>query len=103
MIVKSKRLRAFASGRDCSLRLPVCNFDPSTTVLAHLPCCHGGMGMKGPDTVAVLACSACHDLVDGRRKLAGFVLELRDVLRALAETHCQAIEAGVLVVAGVKR
>lgn len=102
MIVKSQKIRAFARGRDCTLRLPGCNHDPGTTVLAHLPCGHGGMGMKSPDTVAVLACSCCHDLIDGRRKPAGFVLEIRDVLRALAETHVQMIDAGLLVVAGMR-
>lgn len=101
-IVKSPKLRAFANGRDCTLRLPGCRFDSSTTVLAHLPCNHSGMGMKGPDTVAVLACVACHDLIDGRRKAKGFVLEATDITRALAETHLQMIDAGLLVVAGMR-
>ncbi len=45
----------------------VCNWDPSTTVLAHLR--RGGVagvGQKPPDLCAVLACSACHDWIDGR-------------------------------------
>lgn len=100
MIVKSKKLREFANGRDCSLRLDGCNFDSQTTVLAHLPCGHKGMGMKGPDTVAVLACSACHDKIDGRA--IGYTLEAPDALRALAETHTQMIDAGLLRVDGMR-
>lgn len=102
MIVKSPKLRAFANGRDCSLRLPGCRFDPSTTVLAHLPCGHSGMGMKGPDTVAVLACGHCHDLID-HRITPDYELQAEDALRALAETHLQLIDAGLLVVAGLRR
>jgi hypothetical protein len=60
-------LRKLARGQDCQIRAPGCNFDPETTVLAHLP--GGGMGAKRHDLHGAWACSACHDLVDGRRKL----------------------------------
>lgn len=100
MIVKSQKLRDFARGRDCSVRAPGCQFSPETTVLAHLPCGHKGVGMKGPDTVAVLACVSCHDLIDGRRQ--GEQPSTREILRAIAETHEQMIDAGVLVVKGLR-
>ena len=58
-------LRKQANGRDCLVRLPgICNGDPSTVVLAHLS--GGGIGAKRIDLAAALACSACHDVLDGR-------------------------------------
>lgn len=63
-------LRKLARGRDCQVRIPgVCNRDPSTTVLAHirLPGV-SGVGMKVPDLLGAWACSACHDVIDGRVK-----------------------------------
>jgi hypothetical protein len=60
-------LRQKARGRDCVVRIPlVCNRDPATTVLAHLK--RGGWcgTVKPPDLCAVWACSACHDVIDGR-------------------------------------
>lgn len=98
MRVTSKKLRASANGQDCSVRTPgVCNFDPSTTVLAHLPCGQKGMGMKGFDTVAVYACCACHDVLDGR---AAGDIDWQDMPRAIAETHEALIRAGILTVKG---
>ena len=56
------------------MRIPrICNFDSSTTVLAHLR--RGsvaGMGQKPPDTCAVLACSACHDAIDHRDNMGAY-------------------------------
>ena len=61
-------LRKEARGRDCQIRLPgVCNFDAATSVLAHLN--GAGMGMKHDDIHASIACSRCHDAVDGRLKV----------------------------------
>lgn len=98
MRIVSKKVRDSARGQDCTVRIPgACNFNPETTVLAHLPCGQKGMGMKGFDTVAVYACSACHDVLDGRRK--GEV-DWSDMLRAIAETHEALIRAGILTVKG---
>lgn len=92
------RLRQSARNQDCTVRWPgVCNHDPATTVLAHLPA--GKMGGKAPDTCAVYACHACHDLMDRRGN------DWRDVdrlqlaaalLRALVETHEAMEREGVL-------
>jgi hypothetical protein len=98
MRVTSKKLRASANGQECTVRLPgICNSNPATTVLAHLPCGQKGMGMKGFDTVAVYSCSACHDVIDGRG--AGDV-DWQDMPRAIAETHEALIRAGILTVKG---
>ena len=65
--MKKINLRREAKGRDCQIRIPrVCNFDPETTVLAHLN--GAGMGMKALDIHAAIACSACHNAVDHRIK-----------------------------------
>ena len=52
------------------VRLPGCNRDTRTTVLAHYPLSgYAGMGQKPDDwSFGAWACSACHDLVDGRVK-----------------------------------
>lgn len=63
-------IRRAAAGQECTLRIPgVCNFDPATTVLCHSNYLGDGkgMGLKAPDTKACFGCSACHDLLDGRR------------------------------------
>lgn len=99
MRVVSKKLRDSARGQDCTLRLPgVCNFNPETTVLAHLPCGHKGVGMKGPDMIAVFACSACHDRLDFRAR--GGDIDASDLLRALAETQMRWVAMGLLKIKG---
>ena len=63
-------LRKLAKGQACQVRLPGCNFDRSTTILAHYRLAgYAGAGMQ-PDDFAFGAwcCSACHDLIDGRTK-----------------------------------
>lgn len=96
MRVISQKLRESANGRPCSLRLEgMCNHDPETTVLAHLPCGHKGTGMKGPDMIAVFACAACHAYIDGPRR---WEVSARDYLRALAETQMYWVERGLLAV-----
>ncbi len=76
-------LRQLARGKECMVRMPyVCNFDPATTVLAHIRRGHvAGVGQKPPDLCGVWACSACHDAIDTRahmyneKDLDGLLLE----------------------------
>lgn len=57
-----------AKGKECQVRIPgVCNHNPETVVLAHLN--GAGMGMKHEDIHGAYACSACHDVIDGRAAL----------------------------------
>lgn len=64
-------LRKLARGRDCTIRLPGCNGNPKTTVLAHYRLAGtSGVGMKPPDTNGAFACSYCHSVCDGRIKTA---------------------------------
>lgn len=64
-------LRKTARGQDCLVRIPgICNFDPETTVLAHIN--GGGMGMKQSNFLASYCCSECHDVIDFRVKTTDF-------------------------------
>lgn len=89
---RSTPIRRAARGQDCTLRLAVCNFDPDTTVLCHSNFLADGkgMGLKAPDTAAAFGCSACHDVLDGRRprpadlSLAGLETAFR---AAVSATH----------------
>ncbi len=62
--------RKLAKGQPCLIRLPGCNHNPETTVTAHYRLAgYAGIGMKPDDyDWGAWACSACHDLVDGRTK-----------------------------------
>jgi len=53
--------------------------------------------MKGLDTVAVYACSACHDAIDGRSSAE---IDWRDMLRSIAETHRSLIGSGIMTIKG---
>ncbi|MBD1555269.1 nuclease domain-containing protein [Pseudomonas typographi] len=106
MKVVSKKLRDSARGQECALRFyGICNRNPETTVLAHVPCGQKGMGMKGPDYMACFACSSCHDLLDGRARNAfdgtRVAVDWRDVIRAVAETQAYWIGQGLMKVQGV--
>ncbi|ENC6723378.1 nuclease domain-containing protein [Vibrio harveyi] len=92
MKVESKKIRKAAKGQDCTLRLiGICNFNPETTVLAHIGFA-GGWATKCGDNIAVFACSNCHEAIDshGRSKHAA------DKLRALEETQQLLIDKGLL-------
>jgi hypothetical protein len=94
---KSNKLRDSAKGQDCTVRIyGKCNHNPETTVLCHLPCGDKGMGIKSPDNMAVFACSACHDALDGRGKHDP--VDWRDILRALAETQSHWIAQGLITI-----
>ncbi|TYL44600.1 nuclease domain-containing protein [Dickeya sp. ws52] len=64
---RSKALREPAYGQVCTLQIPgICNGNPETTVLCHLPSPTHGMGYKGDDFWAVYSYSSCHDVIDRR-------------------------------------
>ena len=98
--MKSKKLRDSARGRDCELRLiGTCNHNNETTVLAHIGH-HIGTSIKCNDTMAVFACSACHDVIDGRVSYSSTKnpnIE-EDKLRALEATQDYWIREGLLKV-----
>ena len=86
----SPRIRKSARGRNCSLRLPCCNYRPETTVLAHIRMLgNAGIGMKPDDWFAVYACSSCHDAIDRRGGDTSGLWGFEALLRALYETQKQ--------------
>lgn len=90
------KLRKSARGQQCTLRLTGCNYNPETTVLAHIRInrfC--GIGMKPPDYMGVFACSNCHDKIDGRVKSDD---TYKDILRAQNETLKYWVEVGLIEV-----
>lgn len=92
-------LRQEARGEDCDIRSPICNYDSLTTVLAHYRLVGiSGIGMKSPDLIAAHACSACHDLVDGRTHIEG--LARTDVqllhLQGVVRTQAKLIKRGLI-------
>lgn len=97
--IRSKAIRESARGQPCTLRLPGCDGGGETTVLAHLPYGHRGMGRKANDLHAALCCRVCHDQLDGRALLAVSREELLEaVIRAHGETLGYLARRGIIEV-----
>lgn len=63
------KLTKLAKDRECQVRLPCCNHNAETTVLAHYRLAGTcGIGMKPNDLQGAWACSACHDEIDRRTR-----------------------------------
>ena len=65
------KITEFARGKPCTIRLPgICNHNAETSVWAHINSVRwgAGRGHKSPALCGAVACSACHDAVDGRAK-----------------------------------
>lgn len=71
--MRQSKLTKAARGRECQVRIPgACNGNPETTVLAHYRLAGTcGVGSKPNDLQGAWACSACHDVIDGRRQFIG--------------------------------
>ena len=101
-MIRSKKIREAARGQDCTFNIAyVCNYDNTTTVLAHLPDESHGMGQKADDISAAFCCSACHDVID-RREFYDFE-DIADgnsrewyMRRAMVRTWRKLIEMGVI-------
>ena len=101
-----QKLRQSARMQECTFQIPsVCNFDPETVVLCHLPddSGTGKMGGKSEDWIAAFGCSNCHDFIDGRRYLFLSHGELKDDIefymrRATLRTWKKWIETGLIKV-----
>lgn len=64
---ESQKVRDSAKGQPCAVRiLNVCNYNPETTVYAHLAGIRFGHGMGHKTCLGAYCCSDCHDAVDGR-------------------------------------
>ncbi|EIW9344023.1 TPA: DUF1364 domain-containing protein [Klebsiella pneumoniae] len=80
--MSTANLRKAARGLECTVRIPGhCNGNPETSVLAHYRLAGTcGTGYKPDDTQGAIACSACHDLIDGRKRTTDYT---RDELRLM--------------------
>ena len=98
MGVKRSKIRESARGQECQIRAPmVCNFNPETTVFAHIG--GAGIGIKSNDIHGSFACSDCHDLVDGRVKSETFTdaqVELM-FLDGMIRTQLMLIDRGLII------
>lgn len=102
--MKPSKLRTAARGQECTVQLhPYCLWGfTETTVLAHAPSELKGMGNKSPDWWGADACSACHDLVDGRQRVPDLTAEeiYRAHIRGVFRTLQRRIEGGLIIVKG---
>ena len=97
--IKAPALRNAARDESCTLRLPGCNGDTATTVLAHIRRFGwGGMSGKPADYKACFACNNCHDLLDSRD--ASQPVGDDDILRAMGETLDRHFASGNLILKG---
>lgn len=96
MGVVSQKLRDSARGQMCTLRTCICNHNPETTVLAHLPSPIAGKGTKSDDWHACFACSSCHSAMDRRSPVETNWPAAR--LRALQETQRIWFDMGLMTI-----
>lgn len=97
-MIRSKKIRDAARGQDCTFNIAyVCNYDNSTTVLAHLSDESHGMGQKADDISAAFACHECHQVVDFRAPNAHYKENAEFYMRrAMVRTWRKLIEMGVI-------
>ena len=88
-------LRKTARGRDCQVRIPgVCNFNPETTVLAHVRLSGiTGVAQKAPDLLGAWCCSDCHTVTE-RAKFDNGIQ--RAFLEGVIRTQYQLIKEGLI-------
>lgn len=92
-----------ARGIQCQIRIPrICNHDPATSVWCHAngSAAGKGIGMKAPDILGAIGCSACHDIYD-RRRLLPDGLTRDDIALMFWTGHARSIliliEKGIIV------
>jgi hypothetical protein len=89
-----------ARGRDCTVRLEqVCNFNPETTVFAHISGVRfrKGIASKVSDVLGAFCCSSCHDAIDGRIKTSHSASELKLAhYEGVLETQLILIDEGLI-------
>lgn len=101
MAIVSRKIRSSARGEECTFQIVgVCNFNPETVVLCHLPDDTHGMGKKSDDISSAYGCSSCHDAVD-RRQWSEELEGRRDwyLRRAMVRTWRKLIEKGIVRIA----
>lgn len=98
--IRLQKLRDSARGAQCTINGPTCNQNPETSVLAHYRShsTNAGMGVKPDDTAAAIACSACHDWLDGRSSIYQSSRKEKEFVwfRGVLRTYRYWVEEGVL-------
>lgn len=100
MAIVSKKIRNSARGEDCTFQIAgVCNYNPDTVVLCHLPDESHGAGKKADDISAAYGCTACHDAID-RREWSQELEDNREwyLRRAMVRTWRKLIANGIVVI-----
>ena len=94
--IRQNKITRSARGRECTVRIPgVCNWNPETTVGAHVN--GGGAGMKSLDIHMAYCCSSCHDAVDRRTKSAYTRVQLdMMLLEGVMRTQKIMVEEGLI-------
>ena len=109
--MKSKPIRDSARGQRCTMQIVgVCNGNPETTILAHLPDESHGMAKKADDISSCYACSACHDATDGVKSADVSADDWHEfqnhkewyMRRAMVRTWRKLFEQGLLTIKGAK-
>ena len=103
--MKSNKMRESARNEPCTMNImSVCSYDPSTTVLAHLPDESNGMGKKADDLSACYACQNCHDCMDNRAPWPESEKFMKDwyYRRAQTRTLRRMVELGIITIKGLK-
>ena len=98
--IVSKKIRNSARGEDCTFQVVgVCNYNPETTVLCHLPSMSKGIGTKSDDICSAYGCSSCHDAID-RRVINEEFEDHREwyMRRAMVRTWRRLIDMGIVVI-----
>lgn len=95
---KQSKLTKAARGQECTIQIhPYCNMNPETVVFCHAPSEFKGIGIKSPDWWGADGCSACHDIVDGRRRVYLDTEEIRECFyRGIYRTIQRRIEQGLI-------
>ena len=90
--MKQTKVQKSARYQDCTLELAgLCNYDLSTTVLAHISFKYGTDKRNRPnERNAVYACSACHDAIGSWNEEYGM-----EIARALVRTAERRDELGI--------
>lgn len=96
------KLTKASRGKTCTVRIPgYCNFNPETTVSAHVSGVRfgHGTGKKVSDALTADTCSACHDVLDGRVR-SQFNKDQLKLMHAegVMETILRRIEEGLITV-----
>jgi len=97
-------LTKLANGQPCQIRIAaICNGRPETSVWCHVRMIDiSGSGMKAPDLLGAIGCSACHDIVDNRAASYAFTYEQRRLflLEGVMRTQVWLLEQGIVLIRG---